>query len=100
MKLGISYQRFSKPEQAKGDSRRRQTELRDEWCLRNRVTLDTSMTLEDFGVSGFTGLHRSNPDRYALAAFLEAVQQKKVPRDSFFLVENLDRLTREHIHPP
>jgi DNA invertase Pin-like site-specific DNA recombinase len=55
--------------------------------------------LQDLGVSGFTGLHRSNPDRYALAAFLEAVSQGRIPKDSYFIVENLDRLSREHSRP-
>ena len=96
MKLGFSYLRFSNTEQGDGDTVRRQKTLRDVWCERNKVTLDTSVTLEDRGVSAFTGLHRSNPDRYRLAAFLEMVQEGKIPRDSFFIIENLDRLSREH----
>lgn len=99
MKIGFSYQRFSKPEQAKGDSIRRQIALRDGWCERHGVTLDTSVTLQDLGVSGFTGQHISNPDRYALAAFLELVQTGRVPNDSYLIIENLDRLTRQHARP-
>jgi DNA invertase Pin-like site-specific DNA recombinase len=99
MKLGYSYQRFSRPEQAKGDSIRRQIELRDAWCEKNKVTLDTGITLQDLGVSGFTGLHRSNPDRYALAAFLDLVNSGRIPRDSYLIIENLDRLSREHTRP-
>jgi DNA invertase Pin-like site-specific DNA recombinase len=68
---------------------------------RNNVTLDTSLTLEDRGVSGFTGEHRNNPDRYALAAFLALAKAKppKVPEGSYLIVENLDRLSREDIVP-
>ena len=94
-----SYIRFSHPDQAKGDSLRRQTELRDAWLARNRVSLDTSITLEDKGISGFSGDHRSNPDRHALAAFLYAVEKKRIPKGSFLIVESLDRLSREDILP-
>jgi DNA invertase Pin-like site-specific DNA recombinase len=94
-----SYLRFSSPVQAHGDSVRRQTELRDAWLARNQATLDTSLTLEDKGVSGFTGRHRENPDRHALAAFLALVRKGRVPRGSALIVESLDRLSREDITP-
>jgi DNA invertase Pin-like site-specific DNA recombinase len=61
------------------------------------LTLDTSLSLEDKGVSGFTGAHRSNPDRHALAVFLELVQQKRIAKGSYLIVESLDRLSREHV---
>ena len=94
-----SYLRFSSPEQAKGDSLRRQTGMRDEWCTRHSVRLDTSVNMTDAGVSAFTGDHRSNPDRHALAGFLELVRQGKIDRGSYFIIENLDRLTREDSVP-
>src|SRR5687768_12023022 len=40
--VAFSYVRFSTPEQAKGDSLRRQTEATEEWCRRNAIPLDTS----------------------------------------------------------
>jgi DNA invertase Pin-like site-specific DNA recombinase len=98
--LAFSYLRFSHPSQAEGDSVRRQTALRDAWLERHPdVTLDRSLTLEDRGISGFTGAHRSNPDRHALAGFLHAVENGRVPEGSYLIVENLDRLTREDIIP-
>lgn len=97
--LAYSYIRFSHPSQAEGDSLRRQTEAAAEWCQRNGVTLDKSTTLHDLGRSAFLGEHRKNPDRNALAGFLKLVEQGKVPRGSFLLIENLDRLSREHIRP-
>ncbi len=97
--MAYSYLRFSSPDQAKGDSLRRQTELRDAWLARSKVKLDTSVHLRDEGVSGFTGEHRSNPDRHALAAFLELVRSGRIPRGSYLIVESLDRLSREHIRP-
>jgi DNA invertase Pin-like site-specific DNA recombinase len=98
--LAFSYLRFSSPEQAKGDSVRRQTEARDAWLARHpAISLDTSPTLHDKGVSGFTGKHRENPDRHALAAFLKLVEAGRIPEGSCLLIENLDRLSREHIRP-
>ena len=94
-----SYTRFSSPEQAKGDSIRRQTNLRDAWLLKSGAMLDTSIVLRDAGVSAFSGGHRDNPDRHALAAFLELVKKGRIPKGSFLIVESLDRLTREHIRP-
>lgn len=95
----FSYVRFSTPEQAKGDSLRRQTDATKVWCERNGVALDESTTLHDLGRSAYTGKHRDNPDRHALAGFLKLVEKGKVPRGSYLVVENLDRLSREHIQP-
>jgi DNA invertase Pin-like site-specific DNA recombinase len=95
----FSYIRFSYPEQREGDSFRRQTQGTAEWCERNGVRLDTSLTLHDLGVSAFRGKHRSNPDRYALAMFLKAVETGRVPRGSYLVIENLDRLSREEERP-
>jgi DNA invertase Pin-like site-specific DNA recombinase len=95
----FSYDRFSHPSQADGDSVRRQTAKRNGWLKKHGAKLDTSLTLQDKGVSAFTGEHRTNPDRHALAAFLELVRQGRIPRGAYLIVENLDRLTREDIQP-
>src|SRR5690349_15598624 len=97
--LAYSYIRFSNKEQARGDSLRRQTDPGGAatWCERNGVRLETSLTLQDKGVSGFRGKHRENPDKHALALFLELVKRGRIPRGSYLIVENLDRLTREHV---
>jgi DNA invertase Pin-like site-specific DNA recombinase len=97
--VAYSYVRFSHPSQAEGDSLRRQTEAAQDWCRRNGVHFDPNLTLHDLGKSAFTGSHRSNPDRHALAAFLKLVEGGKVPRGSCLVVEALDRLTREDIQP-
>src|SRR5687767_12301056 len=86
--IAYSYLRFSSPEQAKGDSVRRQTEMTKTWCERNGVRYDESLSLRDEGISAFTGDHRRNPDRHALAGFLELVRQGKVPKGSYFIIEN------------
>lgn len=93
----FSYIRFSTPEQAKGDSLRRQTEAAAAWCERNGVRLDTSLTFRDLGKSAYLGEHRKNPDRFALAAFLKLVEERRVAPGSYLVIESLDRLTREHV---
>jgi DNA invertase Pin-like site-specific DNA recombinase len=97
--IAYSYIRFSTPEQAQGDSLRRQSELAENWCKRNKVALDRTTTFRDLGRSAFAGDHRKNPDRHALARFLKLVEEGRVPRGSYLIIENLDRLSREHIRP-
>ena len=100
MLRAFSYLRFSHPDQAKGDSIRRQMAGTLAYCQRHGLTLDDSIDLRDEGISGYKGLHRENPDRHALALFLELVKQPdKIPPDSYLIIENLDRLSREHIRP-
>src|SRR5262245_22307079 len=97
--LAYSYVRWSSSKQAEGDSLRRQTEATRDWCKRNHVVLDKSLNLLDAGKSAYTGTHRSNPDRHALALFLKMVEDGRVPEGSYLIIENLDRLSREHIRP-
>lgn len=97
--VGYSYVRFSSPRQAEGDSLARQVERAEQWCVRNGVKLDTSLTLHDLGKSAYTGGHRRNPDRNALALFLKMVEQGRIPRGSHLVLESLDRLSREDIRP-
>jgi DNA invertase Pin-like site-specific DNA recombinase len=95
--LAFSYVRFSTREQRKGDSLRRQAAATLAWCKRNGARLDTSHTFHDLGKSAFLGEHRKNPDRHALAAFLKMVEEGRIPRGSYLVIESLDRLTREHV---
>jgi DNA invertase Pin-like site-specific DNA recombinase len=87
-----SYKRFSTPAQAQGDSLRRQTAMAQAWADREGVPLDTELNLTDEGVSAYTGANRAVG---ALGAFLQAVREGVVPKGSWLLVENLDRLSRE-----
>jgi DNA invertase Pin-like site-specific DNA recombinase len=93
-----SYVRFSSPDQLKGDSLRRQTEATAEWCCRNGITLDTNLTLRDLGVSAFRGSHRAG-DKHCLGQFLKLVNQGRIAKDSYLVIENLDRLSREEERP-
>jgi DNA invertase Pin-like site-specific DNA recombinase len=91
--VAYSYIRFSHPDQAKGDSARRQDDAAAEWCKRNGIRLDASLTLRDLGVSAYKGRHRD--DKHDLGKFLNLIQDGRVPRGAYFIIENLDRLSRE-----
>lgn len=93
MATAYSYLRFSSPQQAEGDSVRRQTAARERWLSQHpRVRLDTTLVMTDAGRSAF---RRKNPDTYALTRFVELIKAGQVEPGSYLLVENLDRLSRE-----
>ena len=87
-----SYLRFSTPEQMKGDSLRRQTELARRYATQHGLLLDEDLTFKDAGVSAFRG---KNAEAGKLAYFLEAVRSELVPRGAYLLVESLDRISRQ-----
>jgi DNA invertase Pin-like site-specific DNA recombinase len=91
MPKAYSYTRFSTPEQASGDSERRQLADAQAFAARHGLTLDTSLSFVDRGVSGFRG---RNAAEGALAAFKRAVEDGEVAPESWLIVENLDRLSR------
>src|SRR5689334_6873868 len=88
-----SYLRFSTPEQIKGDSTKRQTELAQRYAERNGLQLDDS-SYQDLGVSAFRGKHARQG---SLRHFLEATMAGQVEHGSYLLVENLDRISREEV---
>lgn len=90
-KIAISYIRFSTAQQAEGESLARQTKMAEEYAARNGMRLDESLTMRDLGISAFSG---KNLSQGALGAFVKAVQEKKVPPNSYLLIEDVDRLSR------
>ncbi|WP_245269966.1 recombinase family protein [Nitrobacter hamburgensis] len=92
MKKVYSYIRFSTPEQAKGDSLRRQIDNARQWCSERGLVMDES--LRDLGISAYTGTNRTTG---ALRSFLDLVESGKIPKGSILLVESLDRLSREAV---
>jgi DNA invertase Pin-like site-specific DNA recombinase len=76
----------------KGDSLRRQTKMSEAFAAEHGLTLRPGYT--DFGVSGFRGKNR---DRGALRRFLDAVEDHRIARGSWLLVESLDRLSRDRV---
>jgi len=91
-----SYVRFSTPEQANGDSLRRQAAASEEYATKNGLVLDTVLKMRDCGVSAYRGQNRTAGG--GLAAFISEVEAGCVPRGSYLLVESLDRLSREQIN--
>jgi DNA invertase Pin-like site-specific DNA recombinase len=89
-----SYVRFSTPEQAKGDSLRRQTEQAEAWAKLHGLDLDAEFSFKDLGVSAFKN---RNARTGALKGFLDKVEEGAIPKGSYLLVESLDRITREAI---
>jgi DNA invertase Pin-like site-specific DNA recombinase len=87
-----SYTRFSTPEQAQGDSFRRQSDAAARWARERGLELDATLSLEDKGVSAYRG-GNVEEDR-GLGAFLFACRQGLIERGSFLLVESLDRISR------
>jgi DNA invertase Pin-like site-specific DNA recombinase len=90
MQRAYSYVRFSSPEQANGDSLRRQTQAAEEWAKAHGFTLDDR--LRDEGLSAFRGKHR---EKGSLGRFLNLVERGKIPKGSVLIVEQMDRLSRE-----
>jgi DNA invertase Pin-like site-specific DNA recombinase len=89
-----SYVRFSTPQQAAGASLQRQADKAAKYALEHGLTLDTELNMTDFGVSAFRG---KNARTGALGGFLEAVNKGYVPKGSYLLIENIDRLSRDDI---
>jgi DNA invertase Pin-like site-specific DNA recombinase len=91
-KRAFSYVRFSKLVQCRGDSLRRQAEWSAALAERSGWVLDDELSVRDLGVSGFRG---RNAVRGGLAAFLEAIRQRRVKPGDVLIVESLDRLSRQ-----
>jgi len=94
MTKAYSYLRTSTQEQLRGDSMRRQLEQSRKYAAVHGLDLVESDEMKDVGVSAFKGL---NATEGQLAGFLRLVRRKKIPVGSYLLVENLDRLSREHV---
>lgn len=93
MKIAYSYLRFSTPEQAEGDSKRRQIERTEKWATANGYTLDATLSagFSDEGRSGRKG------KRPGLEKFLTLIEAGVIPKGSALVVENIDRLSRARL---
>ena len=93
MRRAFSYVRFSHPDQRKGDSFRRQTDLAEAYAKEHGLVVDTSLK-PDLAISAYRGKNRKTGN---LAAFLNKITTGDVPRGSALLLESLDRLSREEL---
>ena len=55
MNIAFSYLRFSTPEQAVVDSRRRQLALAEEYAVEHNLKPDHRLSFRDLGISAFRG---------------------------------------------
>ncbi len=95
MAKAYSYIRFSSAIQQKGDSLKRQTNLREEYLNEHPdLELDTTLNMTDLGISAYD---KSNITKGALGHFLDLVKNGKIDRGSYLLVESLDRLSRAQV---
>ncbi|MDH4656024.1 recombinase family protein [Pseudomonas sp. BN606] len=95
--LAYSYIRFSSPEQARGDSYRRQREAAEAYCKENGLELAAAKEYKffDAGRSAYKGKHVD--DTGELKRFLGYVEDGTIKPGSYLLVESLDRLSREKV---
>ncbi|WP_367863441.1 recombinase family protein [Pseudomonas guariconensis] len=93
-----SYVRFSTPEQARGDSKRRQYEAVIEYATNHGLDLvtDAEYRFLDAGVSAYKGSNATGAAA-SLKRFYDYVQEGKIAAGSYLLVESLDRLSREQL---
>ena len=89
----ISYQRFSRAEQAYGTSEERQGTNTLEYC--KKMGFHLLDVFFDRGVSGFKGRHRR---KGRLADLIATARQGKMKPGTALIVENLDRLSRETVN--
>jgi DNA invertase Pin-like site-specific DNA recombinase len=89
-----SYVRMSTDAQLKGHSRQRQIEKSVNYAATHKLDLADETQLEDIGVSAYRG---ANVTGGALGQFLEAVENGRVPKGSYLIVESLDRISRQEI---
>jgi DNA invertase Pin-like site-specific DNA recombinase len=92
--IAYSYVGFSRPEQLKGDSLRRQMQASEDYATEHGLRIDSSLRMQDQGISAFRGIDAT---KGALAGFLLAVQSGRVAPGATLLVESLDRLSRDQI---
>ena len=90
--LVLSYLRFSSPDQAKGDSVRRQIEASEAWAEKRGWSIDDR--LRDKGVSAFRGLNAATG---ALAGIISKIDEGTIPPGSYLILENMDRLSRTEL---
>lgn len=88
----VIYIRFSTPEQAAGDSERRQQTSAKKYARENNLIVTS--TYIDKGVSAFEG---KNATSGQLGVLLEDVDNKVIPPGSTLICESLDRLSRNSL---
>jgi DNA invertase Pin-like site-specific DNA recombinase len=94
MATAYSFIRFSSPEQAKGDSLRRQLEASERFATERSLILDSSF--RDLGKSASKGQHVGPTG--ALGRFISLVESGDIRGGSWLIVEDMDRLDRRQVN--
>ncbi|WP_288443610.1 recombinase family protein [uncultured Serratia sp.] len=89
--IAYSYVRFSSKRQELGDSLRRQTEMAEEYAIKNGLKL-SSKNFQDLGISAFR-----EGKRASLVDMLAAIEEGQITAGSTIIIEALDRLSRRGI---
>ncbi|WP_395449051.1 recombinase family protein [Aminobacter sp. UC22_36] len=92
--LAYSYIRMSTDIQLRGDSLRRQEQASKHYAEQHGLQLVENFRLEDIGVSAFKG---ANVTSGSLGRFLGLVKSGVIAKGSYFLVESLDRISRQQV---
>jgi hypothetical protein len=96
----FSYLRFSADIQSRGDSIRRQTQVARDYCDKNGLVPDDSLSFRDLGVSAYKG---ANAATGKLSLFLKSFEEGKVKQGDILLVRTSIRtgaLASRHGHRP
>lgn len=88
--LAFAYVRFSSEKQAAGSSVERQLKEAQDYANEHGLQLDDT-TYRDLGVSAYRG---KNALEGKLGLFIAAVEDGRIPKGSYLLVENFDRMSR------
>ncbi len=86
----IYYARWSKHEQATGDSQRRQDQRAQKYASDQGLVFKEC--IRDDGLSAFSGAHRN---KGGMAGLLQRAEAGEIPKGSVIFVEDIDRLSRE-----
>lgn len=92
LRPAFSYIRFSTPEQAKGDSYRRQTAKAEKWAAEHGYRIVE--VLADLGISAYRA---KNATDGALARFLTWVDEHSLPPGAALIIESFDRFSRAQV---
>ncbi len=90
MAKAYSYARFSHPDQAKGDSLRRQIERGKDFARKHNLTL--TPLVADMGKSAF---HADHLKSGSLGKFIKLIEEGIVEKGDWLIVESLDRISRQ-----
>jgi DNA invertase Pin-like site-specific DNA recombinase len=90
-----SYIGLSAPEPAKGDGLTRLRARAAAWAETHNLDLDRELTFPNPGVSAYR--RKNAAAGGVLTTFLSAVEDGRVPRGSYLVLERLDRISRQAV---